>query len=143
MEDGKNLAELKAVVPAAPLQMKVMPETEKIRPFVVCAVLRNITFDAASYRSFIELQEKLHNNICRKVLQQSILSVILCCAVDALTQCSARWWPSAPTILTPSLPPSPTRPWLRATSSSRLSITLRYVYRGSRIAAVGKPLCDL
>lgn len=69
MEDGKNLAELKAVVPAAPLQMKVLPETEKIRPFVVCAVLRNITFDAASYRSFIELQEKLHNNICRKVLQ--------------------------------------------------------------------------
>lgn len=67
MENGKNLIELKAITPAAPLKMTVMPGTEKIRPFVVCAVLRNITFDAASYRSFIELQEKLHNNICRKV----------------------------------------------------------------------------
>ena len=67
MQNGKHLIELKAVTPAAPLQMKVLPETEKIRPFVVCAVLRDIHFDAASYRSFIELQEKLHNNVCRKV----------------------------------------------------------------------------
>lgn len=36
-----------------------------VREFVVCAVLRDITFDQQSYDSFIDLQEKLHRNICR------------------------------------------------------------------------------
>lgn len=40
--------------------------TEKIRPFVVTAVLRNIIFTETSYNNFIELQDKLHQNICRK-----------------------------------------------------------------------------
>jgi len=37
-----------------------------IRPYVVCAVLRGITFTQDSYDSFIDLQEKLHHNIARK-----------------------------------------------------------------------------
>ena len=41
-------------------------ETLLVRPFVVCAVLRGVTFDAARYNSFIDLQDKLHQNICRK-----------------------------------------------------------------------------
>ena len=32
---------------------------------VVGAVLRNLKFDPVNYKSFIELQEKLHQNICR------------------------------------------------------------------------------
>ncbi|XVE58892.1 hypothetical protein DITRI_Ditri04bG0205300 [Diplodiscus trichospermus] len=48
------------------LKMHVKKETSLIRPFVVCAVLRGITFDEASYNSFIDLQDKLHQNICRK-----------------------------------------------------------------------------
>jgi len=48
------------------LQMNVKPETSKIRPFVVCAVLRGVTFDEARYNSFIDLQDKLHQNICRR-----------------------------------------------------------------------------
>ncbi|KAL5771815.1 hypothetical protein ACOSP7_011425 [Xanthoceras sorbifolium] len=48
------------------LQMQVKPETYSIRPFVVCAVLRDVTFDEASYNSFIDLQDKLHQNICRR-----------------------------------------------------------------------------
>ncbi|KAL4346288.1 hypothetical protein GQ457_17G026620 [Hibiscus cannabinus] len=47
-------------------KMHVKKETSLIRPFVVCAVLRGITFDEASYNSFIDLQDKLHQNICRK-----------------------------------------------------------------------------
>ncbi|CAF4139473.1 unnamed protein product [Rotaria sp. Silwood2] len=39
--------------------------TQRIRPIVVCAVLRNIKFNSASYNSFIKLQEKLHLNLCR------------------------------------------------------------------------------
>lgn len=48
------------------LKMHVKPETSSIRPYVVCAVLRGLTFDAASYNSFIDLQDKLHQNICRR-----------------------------------------------------------------------------
>ncbi|VDL86095.1 unnamed protein product [Nippostrongylus brasiliensis] len=53
--------------PSGPLQRIVVTEhTESVRPFVVGAVLRNISFDADSYASFIDLQDKLHQNICRK-----------------------------------------------------------------------------
>ncbi|GMY15424.1 phenylalanine--tRNA ligase beta subunit, cytoplasmic isoform X2 [Fagus crenata] len=48
------------------IKMHVKPETSSIRPYVVCAVLRGVTFDEASYNSFIDLQDKLHQNICRR-----------------------------------------------------------------------------
>ncbi|KAL7223202.1 hypothetical protein ACSBR1_024798 [Camellia fascicularis] len=48
------------------LKMRVKPETSLIRPFVVCAVLRGVTFDEARYNSFIDLQDRLHQNICRR-----------------------------------------------------------------------------
>ena len=38
----------------------------QVRPFVVGAVLRNITFTKAVYDSFIDLQDKLHQNLARK-----------------------------------------------------------------------------
>ncbi|KAG8135958.1 putative Phenylalanyl-tRNA synthetase beta chain protein [Naja naja] len=41
-------------------------KTAQIRPYAVAAVLRNITFVKDRYDSFIDLQEKLHQNICRK-----------------------------------------------------------------------------
>ena len=44
------------------------PETMLVRPFVVCAVLRGVKFDKARYNSFIDLQDKLHQNICRRTL---------------------------------------------------------------------------
>lgn len=46
--------------------MTIEPETMLIRPFIVCAVLRGVTFNEERYNSFIELQDKLHQNICRK-----------------------------------------------------------------------------
>uniref|UniRef100_A0A3P9MK56 Phenylalanine--tRNA ligase beta subunit B1 domain-containing protein n=1 Tax=Oryzias latipes TaxID=8090 RepID=A0A3P9MK56_ORYLA len=36
-------------------------------PHAVAAVLRNITFTKERYDSFIELQEKLHQNVCRSI----------------------------------------------------------------------------
>ncbi|XP_010246767.1 PREDICTED: phenylalanine--tRNA ligase beta subunit, cytoplasmic-like isoform X1 [Nelumbo nucifera] len=48
------------------LKMHVKPETSLIRPFIVCAVLRGITFDEVRYNSFIDLQDRLHQNICRR-----------------------------------------------------------------------------
>mmetsp|Transcript_13025 Transcript_13025/g.40128 ORF Transcript_13025/g.40128 Transcript_13025/m.40128 type:complete len:611 (+) Transcript_13025:80-1912(+) len=46
--------------------MQVRPETAQIRPFVVCAVLRNVKLLPERYQSLIDLQEKLHQNICRR-----------------------------------------------------------------------------
>ena len=46
-------------------QMLVKPQTALVRPFVVCAVLRGVQLDAARYASFIDLQDKLHQNLCR------------------------------------------------------------------------------
>ena len=44
----------------------IRSNTSKVRPFVVCAILRDMTFDAARYKSFIELQDQLHRNLCRQ-----------------------------------------------------------------------------
>lgn len=46
--------------------MRVKPAVAAVRPFMVCAVLRGIKFDKKRYKSFIDLQEKLHQNICRR-----------------------------------------------------------------------------
>mmetsp|Transcript_25811 Transcript_25811/g.55292 ORF Transcript_25811/g.55292 Transcript_25811/m.55292 type:complete len:614 (-) Transcript_25811:278-2119(-) len=46
--------------------MYVKPETALIRPHVVCATLRGVTFTKESYKSFIDLQDKLHQNLCRQ-----------------------------------------------------------------------------
>ncbi|XP_062567010.1 phenylalanine--tRNA ligase beta subunit-like [Saccostrea cucullata] len=44
----------------------VLPRTAEVRPFAVAAVLRNITLTPERYKSFIDLQDKLHQNLCRK-----------------------------------------------------------------------------
>ncbi|RMZ80062.1 hypothetical protein DV737_g3133, partial [Chaetothyriales sp. CBS 132003] len=50
----------------------VSPETAQIRPYVSGAILRNITFDEARYEHFIDLQDKLHQNLAR---QRTLVSV--------------------------------------------------------------------
>eukprot|EP00581_Thalassiosira_minuscula_P008076 CAMPEP_0183705916 /NCGR_PEP_ID=MMETSP0737-20130205/2881_1 /TAXON_ID=385413 /ORGANISM="Thalassiosira miniscula, Strain CCMP1093" /LENGTH=646 /DNA_ID=CAMNT_0025933183 /DNA_START=32 /DNA_END=1972 /DNA_ORIENTATION=- len=48
-------------------QMTVIKSnTDTIRPYVVSAILRDVTFDEARYQSFIELQDQLHRNLCRQ-----------------------------------------------------------------------------
>lgn len=49
-----------------PLVMTVSPETAAIRPYIVCAVLRGVSLTPAAYNSLIELQDRLHQNICRR-----------------------------------------------------------------------------
>lgn len=44
----------------------IQTTTARIRPYAVAAVLRNLYFTEDSYNSFIDLQDKLHQNICRK-----------------------------------------------------------------------------
>jgi len=52
--------------PEPNMRMTVAASTAQIRPFVVCAILRGVTFNQDRYQSFIDLQDKLHQNICRK-----------------------------------------------------------------------------
>ncbi|XP_034988458.1 phenylalanine--tRNA ligase beta subunit [Zootoca vivipara] len=47
-------------------KLTITEETTQVRPYAVAAVLRNITLDKDRYDSLIDLQEKLHQNICRK-----------------------------------------------------------------------------
>lgn len=47
-------------------KLTVLPDTSLIRPYAVAAVLRNLKFDPDRYAHFIDLQDKLHHNICRK-----------------------------------------------------------------------------
>ncbi|XP_069692267.1 phenylalanine--tRNA ligase beta subunit [Periplaneta americana] len=58
----------KAVAPVkGPMHKLIMtPSTQLIRPHAVAAVLRDVVFTQDSYKSFIDLQDKLHQNICRK-----------------------------------------------------------------------------
>lgn len=63
-----NPPKFRRVLPVhgSPQRMIIKPGTAQIRPHVVAAVLRNITFTKESYANFIDLQDKLHQNICRK-----------------------------------------------------------------------------
>ncbi|XP_026684052.1 phenylalanine--tRNA ligase beta subunit-like, partial [Diaphorina citri] len=55
-----------ATSPSNMQKLIIKPSTSQIRPHAVAAVLRNITLNEERYASFIELQDKLHQNICRK-----------------------------------------------------------------------------
>ncbi|KAJ2612195.1 phenylalanine--tRNA ligase subunit beta [Coemansia sp. RSA 1365] len=55
------------VVPTkSPQRITVAKECAQVRPLVVGAILRNVRLNADRYQSFIDLQDKLHNNLCRK-----------------------------------------------------------------------------
>jgi phenylalanyl-tRNA synthetase beta chain len=51
--------------PAAILNVK-KANTDTIRPFVVSAILKDVTFTPERYASFIDLQDQLHRNLCRQ-----------------------------------------------------------------------------
>lgn len=48
------------------VSIRVQPGLEELRPYVVCAILRDIRMTDTIYQSLIDLQEKLHQNICRR-----------------------------------------------------------------------------
>nr|CAG4645431.1 EOG090X03QT [Lynceus sp. MCZ IZ 141354] len=61
-----DLPKFKPVKVASCQKLIVKPSVKVIRPHVVGAVLRGLKFTQAMYDSFIELQDKLHQNLCRK-----------------------------------------------------------------------------
>ncbi|XP_057337957.1 phenylalanine--tRNA ligase beta subunit [Microplitis mediator] len=65
----------KLIYPASPKKLETITVTNTckyIRPFVVGAILRGVTLTKESYDSFIDLQDKLHQNIGRK---RSLVSI--------------------------------------------------------------------
>jgi phenylalanyl-tRNA synthetase beta chain len=50
----------------SPLRMNVDSSVAEVRPVIVCGVLRGLTLDQLSLKRFMELQDKLHQNICRQ-----------------------------------------------------------------------------
>lgn len=63
-----NAPVYRVITPPADKILRIVQkkETLSIRPFVVGAILRNVTFNPDSFASFIDLQDKLHQNIGRK-----------------------------------------------------------------------------
>lgn len=62
--NGGPHPEYKLVPPT--IEFKYEESVAKVRPVLVSAVLRDVTFTQESYQSFIDLQEKLHQNLCRR-----------------------------------------------------------------------------
>jgi len=52
--------------PSEPQQLILDSSVLSVRPHVIGAVLRGVTFNKARYNSFIDLQDKLHQNLARK-----------------------------------------------------------------------------
>lgn len=52
--------------PSESTALFVRASVASIRPFCFGAVLRNVTFTEANYKSFIDLQDKLHHNVARR-----------------------------------------------------------------------------
>lgn len=69
--DGKDPDQYK--LSGEPVEKIIVEEsTSSVRPIVMGAVLRNITLTQASYESFIDLQDKLHQNLARQRTLSSI-----------------------------------------------------------------------
>lgn len=72
---------LKVYLGGAHPQYSIVPPTTQItlddkikavRPIMISVILRDIAFNEESYQSFIDLQEKLHQNLCRRRTLASI-----------------------------------------------------------------------
>lgn len=63
-----NMAQpqLKLTRPQQMIEVKLSPDVARIRPYFAGAVLRNVTFTPESYANFIDLQDKLHQNLARR-----------------------------------------------------------------------------
>jgi phenylalanyl-tRNA synthetase beta chain len=58
--------QIKLTQPKDIIQVRVDDKVDSIRPVFLGAVLRNITFTPENYASFIDLQDKLHQNLGRR-----------------------------------------------------------------------------
>ena len=56
-----------SLTPASqPQKLNLDKSVLSVRPHVIGAVLKGVTFNTTRYKSFIDLQDKLHQNLARK-----------------------------------------------------------------------------
>lgn len=65
-QNKMKLPQYKSIKPKSPQKLTIDSSTASIRPHCLAAVLRNVKFTKENYDSFIDLQDKLHQNIARK-----------------------------------------------------------------------------
>lgn len=66
------IPEYRAVAQSTTERLVVTRATGQIRPYCVAAILRNVTLGKDRYKRFIDLQDKLHQNLCR---QRSLVAI--------------------------------------------------------------------
>lgn len=64
--EKKKIKRVKINPPKKDYVVKVEKSVKKIRPYTVCAIVKNIKFDEEKIKEVIDIQEKLHNSIGRK-----------------------------------------------------------------------------
>ena len=65
-QNKMKVPQYKSIKPKNPQKLTIDSSTASVRPHCLAAVLRNVKFTKESYDSFIDLQDKLHQNIARK-----------------------------------------------------------------------------
>ena len=65
--EKEKMPEIKAlnVLDESERQLIVYDSVNEVRPIGLCAILRDINFTDETLKGFMDLQDKLHNNICR------------------------------------------------------------------------------
>jgi phenylalanyl-tRNA synthetase beta chain len=63
---GVNTGLRKYKVKPSGQKVIVSPEMKKVRPYTVCAIVKNLKLDDEKVREIIQIQEKLHITFCRK-----------------------------------------------------------------------------
>ncbi|MEM3507431.1 MAG: phenylalanine--tRNA ligase subunit beta [Candidatus Bathyarchaeia archaeon] len=69
---GKERGIPKYKIYKSDVSVKVLPGIENIRPYIACAVLKNISLNDEAVRQIMQLQEKLHVTYCRNRKKVSI-----------------------------------------------------------------------
>ncbi|KAK4523657.1 hypothetical protein GAYE_PCTG71G1553 [Galdieria yellowstonensis] len=57
---------------SSPIRLTIKPAVQQVRQYMLSAVIRGVVLNRLRYQSIIDLQEKLHQNICR---QRSLVSI--------------------------------------------------------------------
>lgn len=65
-------APVQRATPAVLQRMEVHSSTQEVRPFVACAILRDVAFTPRVFDSFIKYQDKLHKTLCKQRALASI-----------------------------------------------------------------------
>ncbi|GJD13009.1 Phenylalanine--tRNA ligase beta subunit [Galdieria sulphuraria] len=64
--------EFSSSLSSSPIRLIIKPAVQKVRQYMLSAVVRGVVLNRLRYQSIIDFQEKLHQNICR---QRSLVSI--------------------------------------------------------------------